>query len=160
MFTREDICAIAVQIEHNGEATYLRAADRVREPAMAELLRWMAKEEARHARIFAAIGGCVYNPQGVSEAERMGRSLLQEMVKEQTFALDADKLAETGDIPGFLRQSVAFEEDTILFYQFLADLVEDEAVRQQLAAIIDEERRHIEMLNGMGGDGHVVRRLP
>lgn len=154
MFTREDICAIAVQIERNGEATYLRAADRVRQPAMAELLRWMAKEEARHARIFTAIGGCMHNPEGMSEAERMGRGLLQEMVKEQTFALDADELAEAEDIMSFLRQSVVFEEDTILFYQFVADLVEDEAVRQQLAAIIDEERRHVEMLNGMGGEGH------
>lgn len=154
MFTREDICAIAVQIERNGESTYLRAADRVGKPAMAELLRWMAKEEARHARVFAAIGGCAHNPEGLTEAERMGRSLLQEMVKEQTFALDADELAGAGEISGFLRQSVAFEEDTILFYQFLADLVEDEGVRRQLAAIIDEERRHVEMLNGMAGAEH------
>ncbi len=151
MFTCEDICAIAVQIEKNGEATYRRAAERAGQPAMAELFLWMARDEQRHARFFAAMGGGRLDPAAASEADRLGRDLLQEMVRAQTFGLDADLLAASNDVEGFLSQSVAFEEDTILFYQFLADLVDDPEVRRQLAAIIDEERRHVEMLIGMAG---------
>lgn len=151
MFTCEDICAIAVQIEKNGEAAYRRAAERASRPAMVELFQWMAGDEQRHGRFFAAMGGGRLDPAAATEAEKLGRNLLQEMVRAQTFDLDAEQLAASEDVDDFLSQSVAFEEDTILFYQFLADLVDDAEVRRQLVVIIDEERRHVEMLIGMAG---------
>jgi len=153
MFTFDDIRAIAVQIENNGEAAYRRAAARVEEPQVAELFRWMAEEEQRHARHFAGIKGARLVEAGADAAQRMGRELLQEMVKDQTFSLDGDDLAAAADISAALRQSLAFEEDTILFYQFLSGLIDEAAVKEQLAAIIAEERRHVTMLGGMLDDG-------
>ncbi|MBB5348788.1 ferritin family protein [Desulfoprunum benzoelyticum] len=153
MFTFDDIRAIAVQIEHNGETAYRKAADRVDDPRLAELFRWMAEEEQRHGRYFAGIKGVELPVAGAEAAQRMGRDLLQEMVKEQTFSLDLDDLAAAVDVAAVLRQSLTFEEDTILFYQFLGDLIEDAAVKEQLTAIIAEERRHVTLLDGMLDDG-------
>ncbi len=153
MFTFDDIRAIAVQIENNGEAAYRRAAERVDDRRLAGLFKWMAEEEQRHGRYFAGIKGAGLPEAGAEAAERMGRDLLQEMVKDQTFSLDRDGLAAAVDVATALRQSLTFEEDTILFYQFLGDLIEDEAVKEQLAAIIAEERRHVTLLEGMFDDG-------
>ena len=153
MFTFDDIRAIAVQIENNGESAYRRAAARVDDPRLAELFRWMAEEEQRHGRYFAGIKGARLAEAGAEAAQRMGRELLQEMVKDQTFSLDDDDLAAAVDISAALRQSLAFEEDTILFYQFLSDLIDDAVVKEQLAAIITEERRHVTLLAGMLDDG-------
>jgi len=93
MFTFDDIRAIAVQIENNGESAYRRAAARVDDPRLAELFRWMAEEEQRHGRYFAGIKGARLAEAGAEAAQRMGRELLQEMVKDQTFSLDGDDLA-------------------------------------------------------------------
>jgi len=153
MFTFDDIRAIAIQIESNGEAAYRRAAGRAGDPQLAELFRWMAEEENRHARHFARMKEAKMAAGEAEAAERMGQDLLQEMVKDQTFSLDGDDLAAAVDISAALRQSLAFEEDTILFYQFLSDLIDDAVVKEQLAAIITEEHRHVTLLAGMVDDG-------
>ena len=153
MFTFDDIRAIAVQIEDNGEAAYRRAAGRAKDPRLAELFSWMAEEEKRHGRYFARIKGPTLVGAGVEAAERVGRDLLREMVKEQTFSLAGDDLAAAADVAAALRQSMAFEEDPFLFYQFLSDLIDDAGVKAHLATIIDEERRHVTLLSGMLDDG-------
>jgi rubrerythrin len=45
-----------------------------------------------------------------------------------------------------LAQCRAFEEDTILFYEFLQGLLDDEEAAKGLKAIIEEERLHAERL--------------
>lgn len=148
MFTLTDIRDIAIQIERNGEAVYLRAARAATDPEMAELLRWMAAEEERHACFFAKMTADAPLAPEQAEAEAMGSSLLQEMVRDKTFSLDSEGLTHAEDLDQVLSQSKAFEEDTILFYEFLLDIVDDD-VKGQLSAIILEERRHARQLAEM-----------
>ncbi len=146
MFTVADIRDIAVQIERNGEAAYRQAAQVVKDPVVSAIFTWMAEEEKRHGQWFSMIG--IEEPlnEEQQEAEKMGRRLLQEMVADQTFSLDREMLLNTPDFDGALAQAQTFEQDTILFYEFLSSLVEEEDVRQQLQIIIGEEKRHIEQL--------------
>lgn len=146
MFRITDIRNIAIQIEKNGEASYRLAASRVKDLKIQEILTWMADEEQRHREWFEAIESDTPIPPEQAELEQMGKSLLQDMVANQTFSLDQDKLDHTETIPELLVQAKAFENDTILFYEFLLGLIDDEATARELELIIEEERQHAERL--------------
>lgn len=147
MFTIADICDIAVQIEENGEATYRKAAANCNDIGLADLLNHMANEERQHAKLFRNLNHSrEVSDSGQQEMERMGRDLLREMVKDQTFSLDADKLCKAKYLHAFLEQSIAFERDTIVFYEMLKGFIEDEQVRFQLDRIIAQERDHIQQI--------------
>jgi rubrerythrin len=74
------------------------------------------------------------------------------MVREKTFSLALENLKTATNLGEIVSHAKAFEEDTILFYEFLRDIVDDDATKRQLAVIIAEERRHVDLLAGMLDD--------
>ncbi len=153
MFTVADIREIAVQIEKNGESAYRQAAQAVTDSAVSAVFSWMAAEEKRHGQWFASLGSGEPLTGEQLEIEKMGRKLLQEMVADQTFSLEKEMLLNTSKFDEALSQAQLFEEDTIMFYQFLLGLLEDDKAREQLTIIIDEEKRHVEQLAKMRETG-------
>ena len=151
MFTIADICDIAVQIEQNGEATYRKAAANCSDTELADLLNRMANEEHQHAKWFQNLNNSreVLDSEQ-QELENMGRTLLREMVKDKTFSLDADKLSKAENLHAFLDQSIAFEHDTVVFYEMLQGFIDDAHVRFQLDRIIAQERDHIHQIQTLG----------
>ncbi len=149
MFTVADIREIAVQIEKNGEAAYRKAAALVKDSAVSDIFIWMAEEEKVHRTFFKGIESSTPISEEQRELEVMGRQLLQEMVADQTFSLDKEMLVETEDFTEALTQAQTLEQDTILFYEFLLNLVSDDETREQLELVIEEEKRHIEQLEEM-----------
>jgi rubrerythrin len=149
MFTVADIREIAVQIEKNGESAYRQAAEAVSDSTVSEIFIWMADEEKRHASFFADIESDDVLTGEQLELERMGRQLLQEMVADQTFSLDKEMLLQTEDFNEALSQAQLLEQDTVMFYEFLLNLVTDPAARDQLEKVIAEEKRHIKQLGEM-----------
>lgn len=151
MFTIADICDIAVQIEQNGEATYRKAAANCSDTELADLLNRMANEEGQHAKWFQNLDNSreVLDSEQ-QELENMGRALLREMVKDKTFSLDADKLSKAENLHAFLEQSIAFEHDTVAFYEMLQGFIDDAQVRFQLDRIIAQERDHIHQIETLG----------
>lgn len=146
MFRITDIRNIAIQIEKNGEASYRQAAEHATDQKIKEVFAWMADEEQRHREWFEKLQSETKIPPEHAELEQMGKSLLQDMVANQTFSLDQEQLNRTTTLAEVLAQSKAFEEDTILFYKFLLGLIDDDETAQQLEAIIEEERLHAERL--------------
>ncbi len=153
MFTVADIREIAVQIERNGESAYRQAAEMVSDSAVSDIFNWMADEEKNHAEFFSNIAAHEALTDEQLELEKMGRQLLQDMVADQTFSLDSGVLLKTDDFQGALAQAQLFEQDTIMFYDFLLNLIGDEAARQQLEKIIEDEKRHVEQLAEMQAAG-------
>ncbi len=149
MFTSADIREIAVQIEKNGEAAYRKAAEMVKDSSVSEIFIWMAEEERVHRSFFKSIESSELITEEQRELEEMGRQLLQEMIADQTFSMDREILVETDDFAEALSQAQTFEKDTIMFYDFLLNLVSDDETRQQLELVIEEEKRHIEQLELM-----------
>ncbi len=149
MFTLNDIRNIAIQIEQNGAQIYRSAAKGSHDPQIAHMFNWMADEEMRHAQWFMALQ--VPSPASAAqgEIETMGRSLLQEMMKNQTFSLEDQQLQAVADISGLLAVSLEFEQDTILFYEMLRAFVENTETIEQLNLIIAEEHGHIQQLEGL-----------
>lgn len=142
MFRLTDIRNIAIQIERNGATAYREAAGKVKDPEISEVLNWMADEEERHIKWFEALKSEVEIPPEHAELEQMGKSLLQDMLSDQTFSLDQEQLNQTETLSSLLSQSKVFEEDTILFYEFLQGLLDDEQTARELDRIIEEERQH------------------
>ena len=153
MFTVADIREIAVQIERNGEAAYRAAAEIIKDSAIRDIFIWMAEEEKHHAAFFSRIASAEPLSEEQQELEKMGRQLLQEMVADQTFSLDKEMLLKTTDFEEALTQAQLLEKDTIMFYEFLLNLVSDEEARLQLEQVIEEEKRHVEQLGEMKAAG-------
>lgn len=149
MFTLNDIRNIAIQIERNGEKVYREAGKKADDPQIAHIFYWMADEEMRHAEWFRALQVSPRTSLEHDEIETMGRSLLQEMMKNQTFSLETEQLQAVMNISDLLTLSLEFERDTILFYEMLRAFIEEDETVEQLNAIIAEEHGHVEQLERM-----------
>ena len=153
MFTIADIRDIAVQIEENGEKAYRQASKEVDDPEIAKIFSWMADEEKRHAQWFASIQSKKELTEEQMAIEEMGRGLLKEMIADQTFSMDHKELKKVKSFHQMVRQSKSFEQDTILFYQFLKGLLDDDEASFQIEKIIAEEQNHFDQLSEMEGAG-------
>lgn len=146
MFTIGDIRNIAIQIERNGEETYRNAAKAAKDPEVAKVLNWMADEEGRHAKWFSNLQSSIPLTAEQQEIEAVGRTLLQDMIKGNNFLLDENELQNAKSVEEVVAKSITFELDTILFYEFLIDFLDDKEAIIQLKTIIEEERNHINQL--------------
>ena len=146
MFTLTDICNIAIQIEQNGAETYKKASKTAQNPHIAKTLSWMAEEEEKHAEWFASIRSNTELSSEEREMEAIGRSLLQDIVKSNTFSLDKTLLESSDELSEILAQSVEFEQDTIIFYGILLDFLDNQETIEKLQMIIQEEKNHVKKL--------------
>ena len=78
--------------------------------------------------------------------EELNQGLLTQLVAGQSFSLEDADFTNMQTVAQLLAVSVAFEEDTVLFYEMLKPFLEDPATLAQLETIIAEENRHIEKL--------------
>lgn len=149
MFTFGDIKNIAVQIERNGEESYLKASKVATDPKITEMLLWMAEQERKHANWFANLKSSKPLTAEQKEMEAVGQTLLQDMVKGNDFLLSEENLIKSKSVKEVLDISISFEEETILFYKFLLDFLDNEEDQVQLQQIITEEQSHITQLEQM-----------
>lgn len=150
MFTDVDIRNIAIQIERNGEETYRAAAKEAVNEQVADLLHWIADEEQRHLLWFEALEiklGEKTEEQELMEA--MGKGLLEEMIRSRTFSLEQQSLSSAEQLSSVLAQCRAFEEDTVMFYEFLRGFLDNEEASKQLDKIISEEQGHVKQLENL-----------
>lgn len=149
MFTLTDICNIAIQIEQNGAETYKKASKAAKDEGIAETLSWMAQEEEKHAEWFASIRSSTELSSEEKEMEAIGRSLLQDIVKSNTFSLDETLLESTDELSEIIAQSLEFEQDTIIFYGILLDFLDNQENIEKLQMIIREEKNHVNKLESL-----------
>jgi len=109
----------------------------------------MAEEEESHAEWFRSIQSAQVLSSEQKEMEAIGRSLLQDIVKNNSFSLNSKQLINTDELAEVISQSIEFEQDTILFYEILLDFLDDEETVKQLKDIIQEERNHVKKLEDM-----------
>ena len=147
MFKVSDIRDLAIQIERNGEAAYLRAAEKSTNDRIARLLKQLAEQEKEHRRWFEQLDVGDDISLKDDQIKRVGEDLLREMLEGQTFSLDEDHLADAAELKAVIEQSIEFENDTILFYEMLYGFLDDSATMAQLERIIHQERSHIDLLN-------------
>ena len=149
MYTIDEVYALAVQIEKNGESFYREGLKKVSSPRVKALLERLADDEKKHIETFTQMReGLKNNP---ALAIEPANDVLLNILGDQSFSLKETNLADL-DSEGLIQAALEFERDTILFYELLRSLTLDAETTAQLDHIILEEKRHIEALEEMGAE--------
>lgn len=138
-----DVIASAVEIERRGFAFYQQAAETAEAVEDKDFFTFMANEEKRHEKIFQAmlerVGGLDL-PAGSDEAEYLE---YVDLLLDTHCLFIAEQQEGLRENP--LRQAIAFEKDTILFFNGMLRLV-DPSEKPHIEACIAEEQRHLRLL--------------
>ena len=65
---------------------------------------------------------------------------------DQSFSLKETDFAGMERIKDLFKVAIEFEKDTVIFYEMIRALIEDDSTLTDLNQIIEEEKRHIELL--------------
>jgi rubrerythrin len=146
MFSSADIIDLAIQIEKNGEKVYRNALRGVKDQSVASILLWLADEEVAHAKWFSDLKRTARKVPVDRRVEDMGRDILQGILGEESFSLKEADLQNLGSIENLISLAIEFEQDTVLFFEMFESFLEDRESLEHLNKIIEEERRHIQVL--------------
>jgi rubrerythrin len=146
MFSVSEIIDLAIQVENNGESIYRGASEKVSQRQLASLLQWLADQEVEHSRWFVELKGKVKKSVASEALEEMAQNVLRGILGDQTFSLKDADFSKIEDVETLLNLAIEFEKDSILFYEMLAALVDEEETLGQLKMIIEEESRHVKVL--------------
>jgi len=146
MFTIKEILDMAIRIEKNGEAVYRKAMEKLSNKTLVSLLEWMADEEVNHAKWFFDLEKEIETPSKNPFMEDMNQELLSDIIGDQSFSLKEVDFSQVAQIRDLIDIFIEFEKDSILFYEMLQMLIQEEDTITQLKTIITEEYNHIEQL--------------
>jgi len=146
MFSSGDIIDLAIQIEKNGEKVYRDALRGVKDQSVASVLKWLADEEVEHGKWFSELKRAVRKVPVDKRVEDMGRHILQGILGDESFSLKEADLQNPGGVENLINMAIEFEKDTVLFFEMFESFLEDRESLDHLKRIIEEERRHIQVL--------------
>ncbi|HKJ99250.1 MAG TPA: ferritin family protein [Desulfotignum sp.] len=149
MFTPNDLIDIAAKMEKNGQTIYLESKKKVTSPRLKSLLQWMADEESAHREWFLEQKDTWTSTAAHTDLETMLPDVIKEMMGDKTLSLDDVDFSKIRSASDMLDTFVTFENDTILFYEFLQAFVQDTQALAGLEKIIKEEKNHVEKLTDM-----------
>ena len=147
MFSTIEILDIAITLEKNTERLYKSALRHTKKFALKDLLAWAAQEEVKHAEFFTNLKKQVQTSGHGEENMDMRNELLNTVLKDTPFSLEDIDFTKISSMKDLLSAFIEFENDTILFYEFLNSFLTDEDASVQIDQIIREEKHHIEKLN-------------
>lgn len=147
MFTLNDLFDIAARMEQNGKAVYYRAMENTKDKTLLDLLQWMADEEERHRRWFLNQKELASGDQ--EDLETMIPDVIREMMGENSLSLDEVDFGMIQTPVQMLKTFIMFENDTLLFYEFLDTFIDEPEAKQALQQIMAEENAHVDKLNTM-----------
>jgi len=147
MFSAREILDFAIKIERNAEDLYREAANKMENPEIGSLLLFLADEERRHAEWFQQRKETIKLEGDAAEMERLYGTLLRDMIGDQAFSLAETDLSRMDQVKALLELAVEFEHDTILFYETLHSLIDDEDTSARVREIITDENEHVQLLS-------------
>ena len=147
MFTASELFDLAVRVEENGERFYRIALKKTKPGPIRLLWGWLAEQEVEHRNTFAAI-----KERLAGESERdpalleLGKDVLRSAMGHHVFSLDDLEIDSLRGEEEILRAALLFEEDTLLFFEFISPFVSDRRVNDMLDKIKSEELHHKQIL--------------
>ena len=145
MFSASEILDIAIQIEENGEHFYREAMTKFSDQPLQEMLFWFAEQEKCHREFFIKMKSSLHLGGEDRWAEQLSGALLRGGLADHLFSMDEVDLDAIRDVRTFCQIAIDLEQDTVMFYEIIASFVTDSNTLEQLMAIINEERKHIEL---------------
>jgi len=131
-----DLFRLAVQLEEEGHAFYLKMAEKVSDQAAKELCLWLAGEEARHRDIFQAqLDG--WRPLGIHA--RDWPLFIENVKKEGFFSAAPGAGASEKELAAYaIRQEIKSAE----FYLLFEDSFPEAWKRVKMRGLVAAERGH------------------
>jgi rubrerythrin len=149
MFTIGEVFDLAIRLESNGENFYRRLVGSMVNPDLNVQMLWLADQEEKHGHFFTRLK----QESSAQPIEDLGEhpegSLLQDFLGEHALSLDEVDPHSLADVPAVLQFALEFEKDTILFFDMIRAFITEQAVLEGLDAIIQEENRHIKVLQDL-----------
>ena len=150
--TVADIFTKAVQVEQKGAHFYREVAARLADPVKAALIEELARMEEAHEATFSALLGQLGEEPGLAAPPGAGpaREDLAEWSDGEVFDFHLDLvLGLTGreTLPEILRKAIQMEKESIVFYLWVQELVDDPVARSRVSRIVNQEFQHISRLN-------------
>ncbi len=147
MFTALELFDLAVQVEVNGERFYRHALRRVKRDSLKNLLAWLADQELLHKSAFAEIRERIaHGTKPAAPFASLSQQALSRAMGRHALCLDELQIESIQDEEEMLREAVRFEEDTILFFEFIAPFISDPGASFALEKIRTEEFNHKRLL--------------
>ncbi len=149
MFTMDDLIEIAIKMEENAGAIYIRASEKINHKELKSMLKWMAGEEASHVLWFTDLKNKFSLEIDEAELKEMAPQVFQDMMGEKTLSLEDVDFSKIKTVSKLLETFIYFENDTIMFYELLELFIQEAKVLEGLKQIIIEEQKHIKELKTM-----------
>jgi rubrerythrin len=147
MFTFSELFDLAIQVEVNGERFYRYAMNRVKGDSLKKLLGWLADQELLHESAFKELKErIVRGTKPAPSFASLTQQALRSAMGRHAFSLDELQIDSIRDEKGILQAAIVFEEDTILFFEFIAPFVSDPGASSTLEKIRAEEFNHKQLL--------------
>ncbi|MBN2209578.1 MAG: ferritin family protein [Candidatus Coatesbacteria bacterium] len=152
-FNADEVLEIAEQIERNGANFYRRAAKAFAQSDAHRLLTDLASWEETHEKVFADMRKelsqrekepVFFDPN--NEAVMYLRAMADNHIFRPA-AEPSEFFAGGESLEEVLRKAIQFEKDSVSFYLGMTDVVGESLGRDKVARIIQEEKRHVVMLN-------------
>ena len=147
-----EVFEIAEQIERNGAKFYRKAAEQFNEPDIRKMFLELADWETIHEQIFNDMGkqlsmsnDTTRSPE--SEKKQFDPKLMACLAVFGTGSEPVDKLRNMENTSEVLKRAIEKEKDSIAFYEGLKDFAPDGDDKNKVDDIIEEEMRHIKILN-------------
>lgn len=152
-FNAESIFEIGIQIEKNGQQFYRDVAKRSSDSAIQELFDELADWEEQHVALFEDLKASLPNDMredDLFDPESEFYAYLEAAANSHVFVASTDipALAASCDSAvKALNLALAFEKDSVVYYTTMKKLVADHLGRDKIDKLIDEELKHIAILN-------------
>ena len=155
VFNADEVFEMAIRIENNGAAFYLKAAALQSDNENQKFLEGLANMEDQHRKIFTELrttliekdkGPKVFDPH--DEVSQYLAAMADTIGGEGSPSV-ADALTGDETLEEILQTAVGLEKDSILFYLGLKDLIPPQSGRDRIDEIIREERRHVVQLSNL-----------
>ena len=147
----DDLIDLAVQTETRGEAFYQQAATQAGAGPARDLFTYLAEQEAKHRETFRGLIGAVVTTE-VDPTTWDETIAYIEATVDRAFFAGGDQPIKTIDpdttVVEMLTQAIAFEQQTLLYFLTIRDLVKP-ANRPLVDQIAAEERSHVRQLSAM-----------
>lgn len=152
-FNIDEIFEMAERIERNGAMFYRKAAENTELTSSKGLLLKLAKMEDDHEHTFTKMRSRYSSSEWQNDPIQPDDEValyLRAIADGHVFNVrtnPVDDLTGNETMEQILRTAIKLEEDSIIFYLGMKDIVPDDLGRQHMDKIIKEERAHIVILS-------------
>lgn len=146
-FSADEIFKMAKQIEINGAKFYREAAQKVDAETEKAFLTSLAEMEDKHAKTFQKMHEefkALAKDQEMFDPEEQAILYLKALADTKIFF---KKEPPGDDMENIIHAAIKAEQDSIIFYLGMCELVSDELGKERVDGIIREEMEHIRILS-------------